>query len=232
MAENGHNGARTPMPALVGVKAHDKPTTLVQGRSAAVHIPPPVVGDEKASLERLASWMLSQEVCRHPSGDAGLSQYWMALQALDGFPSFRVKFVNRMAQYARVDPHVSGSVDLDGFARHCWHRMLVRLSAWCDRVAPGVYMDPALIVEVFERYFVKDAKATPMEEQRFTFETPRSDTYRADGHRGWLSSGEKRSGTMHDLIQDLDISETEKTFKHNQFKQRSENVEKVLDARR
>ena len=209
----------------------DKQTTLVQGRSAALRIPPPMMGDEKVALERMANWILENEVCVHPSGDPGLQQYWMALQSVDGYAKFRRKFVKRMKDYARVDPHVSGTVDPVGLARHVWIRMHLRLAAWCDRVAPGVHLTPRRIIKVFEEHFVKEAARTPMEEQRFTFETPRSETYRAEGTGAWLSSGEKRSGTMHDLIEDMDVSESEKTMKHNQFAARSRNVEKVLDGR-
>ena len=214
-----------------GALPPDKQTTLVQGRSAALSIPPPAIGGEKEALERMAAWMLDNEVCRHPSGQAPLDPYWMALQSVDGYPAFRRKFMKRMQDYARVDPHVSGTIDPVGFARHVWRRMHLRLAAWCDRVNPGRYMTPRDVVQVYEEHFLEGQKRKPLAEQRFTFETPRMGFYAAAGFAGWQSSGEVRSGTMRDVIQDMDISESEKTEKHNQLTERSKNVEKILDAR-
>lgn len=223
---------RAPMPVYVGAPTPDKPTTLEMGRSAAVHIPPPAMGGERAALERIADHLLNEEICAHPSGDPGLNPMHVAQIMVDGFPAFRTWFVNRFAEYSRVDPYVCGTVDAEGFARHCWMRAKMRLINWCIACNPEFahLMTPRMIIRIFEEHFVRGQKLRPMNEMRFTFDTPESERFRMEGSAAWKSSGEVRSGTMHEIIEDMDISESERNEQHNMLDQRSANVEKALNG--
>lgn len=203
----------------------DKPTTLVQGRSAAVHIPPPTVGGEEAAMRRLMLF-LTNEFARHPSGDARLDPYQMARTILGGYPEFRRACVRRMQELARWDPWVTGRINAPRFAKPVWFALKIRLANWCHRVNPGIKMTPRMVAEVYEAHFVEKTGKKSMREERWKITTPSVERHGADGWGpGWKSSGEVREGNYHEIMQDLDVDEAAKTEMHNEYDAVAEDVD-------
>ena len=191
----------------------DKQTRLVQGRSAAVHIPPPALGNEAAAMRRLLKFLTD---CRwiHPGGDGRLNPYWAAQQLSKGWPAFRREFVRDLQGLAQVDPMVAGRVNASAFAEPCWHALKFRLKRWFVEVAPpGVKFSPRLVCEVYEKHFVDRSRPkVSMKKETWQVETPSA---HRDG--GWRSGATVREGTFHEVYSDLDVSESEKTRMFNEY---------------
>lgn len=137
--------------------------------------------------------------------DPGLDPHHGAKVLADGWPQFRIDFVKDMNEIRSVAPDLIGKINFDRSARHCWRLLRARLTNWWLRAGGTIpkhrrYVEPRVVIEAFEKYYVPPRKKPPLSESVIEMEITGKNAGLVDGFR---SSGMKREGTIRQIIEDI-----------------------------
>ena len=139
-----------------------------------------------------ARWVSQQ----HPS----LNPYHAAHQLNEGWPEFRRQVSNDLANLRSLNPGFISQVNVDRTANALWRILRARVRDYIIRMT-GRDMTIRQVMEFFEKYWIPPRPRVDPEKAVWEFtETGQG----AGGVDCFRSSGLKREGTIHEIIEDLE----------------------------
>ena len=161
--------------------------------------------EESAAFGRIFDALLHFRLS-HPA-DPALDVLHAAYQVSEGEAEFRRKARRDWGVAARFDPGVCGRSDGDRVATMLWFAVRAWLSEWCSEIGllntgrAVMDGDARGVIAFFERYYVPPKPKPGIEDEIITVT---EHGHRAGIKDAFRSSGKVRTGTVREIIEDLE----------------------------